>query len=104
MNEVTLTGCLRTVSVYTDGEIVLKDKIEWGHETVGSEITFYTDDRHYEIVFDEQLCDYIFNANRTTKQLKIGGELKTKVSLGTGIATNYIKVTRVEVLQEEENE
>lgn len=105
MNEITLTGYLKTVTAYTNGEIKVEDKIEWRHEIVESETTFYTDDKTWvSVVFDEQLCDYMFTTNRTMKHLKIGGELKTRVSRGSGIVTNYIKVTEVEVLQEEENE
>lgn len=105
MNEVTLTGYLRTVSATTNGEIKVEDTVEWRHGFGASETTFYTDDKSWvKVEIDEQLCDYLFTTNRMMKHLKIGGELKTKVSFGTGIVTNYIKVTRVEVLQEEEND
>lgn len=105
MNKITLTGYLKTVSAYTDGGIKVEDKIKWRREIVGSETTFYIDDKAWvRVVFDEQLCDYLFTANRVMKHLKIGGELRTEVSRGSGIVTNYIKVKEVEVLQEEENE
>ena len=38
------------------------------------------------------------------KHLKVIGELRTEVNLGIGTVTNYITVTDIIVLQEEENE
>lgn len=105
MNRIELTGYLKTVTAYTNGEIKVEDAVEWRHGSRESETTFYTDDKAWvRVVFDEQLCDYMFTTNRVTEHLKIIGELRTEVSLGSGIATNYIKVTGVEVLQEEANE
>lgn len=105
MNRIELTGYLKTVTAYTDGEIKVEDVVEWRHGSRESKTTFYTDDKAWiRVNFDEQLCDYMFTTNRTMKHLKIIGELRTEVSRGSGIVTNYIKVTGVEVLQEEENE
>lgn len=104
MNEVTLTGYLKTVRAYTNGEIKVVDTVVWRHG-FGASTTFYTDDKAWvKVEFDEQLYNYMIETDRIKKHLKISGELKTTVSFGTGIVTNYIKVTRVEVLQEEENE
>lgn len=105
MNEVTLTGYLKTVSASTNGEIKVEDTVEWRHGFGASTTTFYTDDKAWvKVEFDEQLYFYMIGTDRIKKHLKIGGELKTAVSFGTGIVANYIKVKRVEVLQEEENE
>lgn len=105
MNIIELTGYLKTVTAYTDGEIQVKDAVEWRHGSRESETTFFTDDKAWiRAVFDEQLYFYMIGTDRIKKHLKIIGELRTEVSRGLGIVKNYIKVTRVEVLQEEENE
>lgn len=105
MNRVELTGYLKTVTASTDGVIKVKDAVEWRRGSRGSETTFYTDDKAWiRVVFDEWLYCYMIGTDRIKKHLKIIGELISKVSLGSGIVTNCIKVIGVEVLQEEENE
>lgn len=105
MNRIELTGYLKTVTAYTDEEIKVEDAVEWRRRSRGSETTFYTDDKSWvRVVFDEWLYCYMIGTDRIKKHLKIIGELRAEVSLGSGIVTNYIKVTGVEVLQEEENE
>ena len=105
MNRVELTGYFKTVGAYTNGEIKVEDTIEWRQGFGVSETTFYTDDEAWiKVELDDWLYNYVRMANGIKKHLKITGELRTEVNLGIGTVTNYIKVTRLEVLQEEENE
>lgn len=105
MNRVELTGYFKTVGACTNGEIKLEDTIEWKQGFGVSETTFYTDDEAWiKVELDDLLYNYVRMVNGIRKHLKITGELRTGVSLGIGTVTNYIKVTGLEVLQEEENE
>lgn len=105
MNRVELTGYFKTVGAYTNGEIKVEDTIEWRQGFGVSETTFYTDDEAWiKVELDDYLFDYVRKEDRMKKHLRITGELRAEVNLGIGTVTNYITVTNIKVLQEEENE
>lgn len=106
MNEVTLTGRFKQIHAYTNSEVRTDDILVWQFDFDGNARGFFLmDDSNWIMVeLDKVLYDYVIDTEREFKHLKIAGNIRTEVGRGTGITTNYIKVKRVEVLQEEENE